>query len=193
MLKLDEVVVQPDQLVQCRAVHTTEAIGFEDGGSNPMSISVADSQQPNVSANEDLRRCKSSCFEWIFSVVIAAFHVGVVAALFCFHWPLLALFLAAWLLIQNTGIVVSYCRQLTLRNYWLIRLLTLLGLAKDIRLRGPKRARIPQWGRPNAIHLVAGSSRFREVGKKLMDRPKQGAALEPVINFPADQLFHLRL
>jgi hypothetical protein len=158
-----------------------------------MSTLVIDPQELNISAKGGLRQCKSSGFNWIFSVAIAAFHVGVVAALFCFHWPLLALFLAAWLLIQNAGIAVSYCRQPTLRNYRFIRLLTLLGLAKDIKLTGPKRPRSPKWGGQNAIHLVAASGRSREVGKELIDPPEQGAMLEHVINFPANQVFHLRL
>lgn len=158
-----------------------------------MSTLVIDPQELNVSAKGNLRQCKSSGFDCIFSAVIAAFHAGVVAALFYFHWPLLALFLATWLLIQNAGIAVSYCRQLTLRNYWFIRLLTLLGLAKDIKLTGPKLARSPKWGGPNVIHLVAARGRSREVGKELIDPPEQGAALEPVIYFSADQVFHLRL
>ena len=73
---------------------------------------VADASEP-----VELAQGKSDQFNWVFFAVIAPFHLGAVAALFCFHWSSLAIFVAMWLLSQNVGIAVSYHRQLTHRSF----------------------------------------------------------------------------
>ena len=70
-----------------------------------------------ASESVELTQSRSDEFNWIFFTVIAAFHLGAVAALFCFHWSSLAVFLAMWLLSQNVGIAISYHRQLTHRSF----------------------------------------------------------------------------
>jgi stearoyl-CoA desaturase (delta-9 desaturase) len=49
--------------------------------------------------------------------VIATFHLGAIAALFCFHWSSLFIFLGLWVMTQNVGVAVSYHRQLTHRSF----------------------------------------------------------------------------
>ena len=82
-----------------------------------MTAVIADAQEANTSEAVQQVEGKSDHFNWIFFVVIAAFHLGAVAALFCFHWSSLALFLAMWVLGQNVGIGVCYHRQLTHRGF----------------------------------------------------------------------------
>jgi stearoyl-CoA desaturase (delta-9 desaturase) len=65
----------------------------------------------------ELLQVRSNRFNWVFFVVIATFHLGAVAALFCFHGSSLAIFLAMWVISQNVGIAVSYHRQLTHRSF----------------------------------------------------------------------------
>jgi stearoyl-CoA desaturase (delta-9 desaturase) len=54
---------------------------------------------------------------WIFAITLVAFHLGALAALFCFRWPALIVFLVAWVLAQNVGIGMCYHRLLTHRGY----------------------------------------------------------------------------
>src|SRR6202167_3920945 len=76
-------------------------------------------------------QAESNDFNWVFFVVIAAFHLGAFAALFFFGWSSVAIFLVLWLLSQNVGIAVSYHRQLTHRSFttpkWLEYCLALCG------------------------------------------------------------------
>ena len=76
----------------------------------PGAANAASSAQP-------ITQERSEVFNWVFFVVIAAFHIGAVAALFFFSWSAVAVFVAMWLLGQNVGIAMSYHRQLTHRGF----------------------------------------------------------------------------
>jgi len=58
-----------------------------------------------------------SKINWIFAITLAAFHLGALAALFCFRWPALIPFVVVWVLAQNVGIAMGYHRLLTHRGY----------------------------------------------------------------------------
>src|SRR5271170_8023652 len=68
-------------------------------------------------------QAESDAFNWVFFVVIAAFHLGAVAAMFTFHWSSAFVFLVMWLFGQNVGISISYHRQLTHRGFTTPKLL----------------------------------------------------------------------
>ena len=76
---------------------------------------------PQKIANAEIMevvQARSPEFNWVFFVVIAAFHLGAVAALFTtFHWSSVVVFLVMWLFGQNVGIAISYHRQLTHRSF----------------------------------------------------------------------------
>ena len=79
----------------------------------------------------ELVQAKSDEFNWVFFTVIAAFHVGAVAALFTFRWSSLAVFFVMWIFGQNVGIAISYHRQLTHRGFttpkWLEHAMAICG------------------------------------------------------------------
>lgn len=75
------------------------------------------SQSDDASLLIELMQENSDQFNWVFFAVIATFHLGAVAALFCFRWSSIAVFLILWLLSQNVGIAVGYHRQLTHRSF----------------------------------------------------------------------------
>jgi fatty-acid desaturase len=54
---------------------------------------------------------------WIFAIALVSFHLGAVAALFCFHWSALVVFVTVWVLAQNVGIAMGFHRLLTHRGY----------------------------------------------------------------------------
>ena len=54
---------------------------------------------------------------WLTLIVVAAFHVGAVAALFFFTWQRLVVMLALYILAINVGIGMCYHRLLTHRGY----------------------------------------------------------------------------
>ncbi len=54
---------------------------------------------------------------WIFVITFAIFHLGALAALFCFRWSALVAFLVVWVLAENVGIAMGYHRLLTHRGY----------------------------------------------------------------------------
>ena len=76
-------------------------------------------------------QAKSAEFNWVFFVVIAAFHIGAVGALFTFLWSSAFVFLVMWLFRQNVGIAISYHRQLTHRGFstpkWLEYVMAVCG------------------------------------------------------------------
>src|SRR5450432_2685496 len=69
------------------------------------------------SATPELTQSRSEVFNWVFFAVIAAFHIGAIAAFFFFSWSAVAVFAVMWLLGQNVGIAMSYHRQLTHRGF----------------------------------------------------------------------------
>ena len=83
-----------------------------------MASIIADQPKTErIPAAEPLLQGKSTEFNWVFFVVIAAFHIGAIASLFFFRWSSVAVFLGMWLIGQNIGIAMSYHRQLTHRGY----------------------------------------------------------------------------
>jgi stearoyl-CoA desaturase (delta-9 desaturase) len=74
---------------------------------------------------------QSDAVHWSFAAILAALHLGAVAALFYFRWSALAVFALTWIFGQNIGIAVAYHRLLTHRGYlvpkWLEYALALLG------------------------------------------------------------------
>src|SRR6202021_2779628 len=66
-----------------------------------------------------------------FALIIGAFHLGALAALFAFRWSALAVFAVTWVLTQNVGIGLCYHRLLTHRGYvvpkWLEYTMAILG------------------------------------------------------------------
>ena len=68
---------------------------------------------------------------WITAVVMGLFHVGAIAALFCFSWIHLAIFCITYFFAINVGIGMCYHRLLTHRGYktpkWLEYFITACG------------------------------------------------------------------
>jgi len=68
---------------------------------------------------------------WLTTLVMVAFHVGAVTALFVFSWKALALSILLWWLTTGAGIGMGYHRLLTHRGYktpkWVEYTLTLCG------------------------------------------------------------------
>ena len=76
--------------------------------------------QPQVAPNSgivEVIQAESANFNWVFFVVIAAFHLGAVAALFNVHWSSIVVFAVTWFFGQNVGVAISYHRQLTHRGF----------------------------------------------------------------------------
>lgn len=96
-----------------------------------MSTLICGPKESDASSKTELRQSKSNGLNWVFFVVIATFHMGAVAALFCFHWSSLLIFVAMWILSQNVGVAVSYHRQLTHRGFttpkWLEHAMAICG------------------------------------------------------------------
>ncbi len=96
-----------------------------------MATLIAQPQATSSPKMVELVQAKSAEFNWVFFVVIAAFHLGAVAALFTFHWSSACVFLVMWLFGQNVGISISYHRQLTHRGFttpkWLEYFMAICG------------------------------------------------------------------
>jgi len=71
----------------------------------------------------------SEGINWLTTVVVAAFHVGAIAALFFFTWERLVVMLVLYMVAINVGIGMCYHRLLTHRGYqvpkWLEYLMTI--------------------------------------------------------------------
>ncbi len=105
------------------------------GGSLNSSVATLDERTSAPSATsqrDDLRmgrEVNGSGINWITAIFIAIFHIGAIAALFCFSWQRLAVATILWVLSINFGIGVCYHRLLTHRGFqtpkWVEYLLTL--------------------------------------------------------------------
>jgi len=77
---------------------------------------------------EKLNREPKGGIVWITTIVMAIFHIGAVAALFHFTWPVFWLLVVFWWIAGSLGIGVCYHRLLTHRGYkcpkWLEYFLT---------------------------------------------------------------------
>ena len=58
-----------------------------------------------------------SGINWAFAITLACFHLGALAALFCFRWSAIVAFFVVWFLAENVGIGMGYHRLLTHRGY----------------------------------------------------------------------------
>jgi stearoyl-CoA desaturase (delta-9 desaturase) len=73
-----------------------------------------------IACNEikEVVQARSPEFNWVFFIVVAAFHLGAVAALFTtFRWSSVVVFALMWIFGQNVGVAISYHRQLTHRGF----------------------------------------------------------------------------
>jgi stearoyl-CoA desaturase (delta-9 desaturase) len=68
---------------------------------------------------------------WITAIVMGLFHVGAIAALFCFSWKNLGVFFVMYFFAINVGIGMAYHRLLTHRGYktpkWVEYFVTMCG------------------------------------------------------------------
>ncbi len=74
----------------------------------------------NAAVRDDLqmgRAYNDGNINWITALFIAAFHIGAIAAFFCFSWSRLAVAAVLWFLAINCGIGVCYHRLLTHRGF----------------------------------------------------------------------------
>jgi stearoyl-CoA desaturase (delta-9 desaturase) len=85
------------------------------------SSSPAPSAAPAAPARQDIRMGRAvfigEGINWLTLSVVAAFHVGAVAALFFFTWQRLAVMLVLYVGAINVGIGMCYHRLLTHRGY----------------------------------------------------------------------------
>jgi stearoyl-CoA desaturase (delta-9 desaturase) len=94
----------------------------------PIAVKVA------MKVKQDLRMGREhqqGRINWITTIVMALFHVGALAALFCFSWKNLAAFLVMYFFAINIGIGVAYHRLLTHRGFrtpkWVEYFVTMCG------------------------------------------------------------------
>jgi stearoyl-CoA desaturase (delta-9 desaturase) len=94
----------------------------------PAAVKVA------MKVKQDLRMGREhqqGRINWITTIVMAIFHVGAIAALFCFSWKNLAAFMIAYFFAINIGIGVAYHRLLTHRGFrtpkWVEYFVTMCG------------------------------------------------------------------
>jgi stearoyl-CoA desaturase (delta-9 desaturase) len=77
-------------------------------------------EQIRAQVRQDLRmgrEYQEGRINWITTVVMGLFHVGAIAALFCFSWANLAAFFVMYFFAINVGIGVAYHRLLTHRGF----------------------------------------------------------------------------
>jgi fatty-acid desaturase len=85
-----------------------------------MATAAATTATETIDLGNDLERALTpnrDKFHWKFALVIGAFHLAALAALFDFRWSAVAVFAVTWVLTQNVGIGVCYHRLLTHRGY----------------------------------------------------------------------------
>ena len=94
----------------------------------PVAVKVA------MKVKQDLRMGREhqqGRVNWITTIVMAIFHVGAIAALFCFSWKNLAAFMITYFFAINIGIGVAYHRLLTHRGFrtpkWVEYFVTMCG------------------------------------------------------------------
>jgi stearoyl-CoA desaturase (delta-9 desaturase) len=102
----------------------------------PASVEAARQLAAEVArkVKQDLRMGREHQDErinWITAIVMGLFHVGAVAALFCFSWTHLAVACVTYFFAINVGIGMAYHRLLTHRGYrtpkWLEYFVTACG------------------------------------------------------------------
>ena len=115
---------------------TVRVRGVAFTGENVKSMAAANIAAASVAAKvkQDLRMGREhqqGRINWITTTAMAAFHVGAIAALFCFSWKNLAAFFIMYFFAINVGIGMAYHRLLTHRGYkvpkWLEYFVTACG------------------------------------------------------------------
>ncbi len=98
------------------------------------STSTVATPGAKVAAREELRmgrEANDGNINWVTAGFIAAFHVGAIAALFCFSWQRLLVAVVLWVMAINLGIGICYHRLLTHRGFqtpkWLEYVLTVFA------------------------------------------------------------------
>jgi fatty-acid desaturase len=118
---------------EASAAETTRAVSTPI---TPESIEAARRLAVEVAAKvkQDLRMGREhqqGRINWITAIVMGLFHVGAIAALFCFSWKNLAVFAVMYFFAINVGIGMCYHRLLTHRGYrvprWLEYFITACG------------------------------------------------------------------
>ena len=108
---------------QTDAIQTAEQIEAQaEAAQQNMSNAAPRSSAEAVRAQvrQDLRMGREhqqGRINWITTIVMGLFHVGAIAALFCFSWKNLGVFFVMYFLSINLGIGVAYHRLLTHRGF----------------------------------------------------------------------------
>jgi stearoyl-CoA desaturase (delta-9 desaturase) len=108
---------------QIEAIETAETIEARQQ-SEMQNLSNArirqSAEQIRQQVKQDLRmgrEYQEGRINWITTIVMGLFHVGAIAALFCFSWANLGAFLITYFFAINIGIGVAYHRLLTHRGF----------------------------------------------------------------------------
>ncbi len=108
---------------QADAIETAEQIEARQQADiqNMSNAAPANSvEQVRKQVKQDLRMGREhqqGRINWITTIVMGLFHVGAIAALFCFSWKNLGVFFVMYFLAINLGIGVAYHRLLTHRGF----------------------------------------------------------------------------
>jgi fatty-acid desaturase len=108
---------------QIDAIETAETIeNRQQAEMQDLSNAAArnSAEQIRQQVKQDLRmgrEYQQGRVNWITTIVMGLFHVGAVAALFCFSWANLSVFLVMYFFAINIGIGVAYHRLLTHRGF----------------------------------------------------------------------------
>ena len=101
------------------AIQTADQIEAEQQSlSNARVSQTADQIRRQVKMDLRMgREHQQGRINWITTIVMGLFHVGAIAALFCFSWKNLGAFFIMYFLAINVGIGVAYHRLLTHRGF----------------------------------------------------------------------------
>jgi stearoyl-CoA desaturase (delta-9 desaturase) len=122
---MSPTLLAPEETAETIIAHPAPATTFRTVPAPPItsaSVEAARQLAADVArkVKQDLRMGREhqeGRVNWITAVVMGLFHVGAVAALFCFSWKNLAAFAITYLFAINVGIGMAYHRLLTHRGY----------------------------------------------------------------------------
>ncbi len=126
---------------------TLTALPPETTTSDPLELNAEDAVRPAdrtihvVAARDEIRLGKAASLEdglnWLTTAIIAAFHLGAVAAFFFFSWQRVAVMVAIYVVAINVGIGMCYHRLLTHRGYQVPKWLEyLMSIGATLSLEG---------------------------------------------------------
>jgi stearoyl-CoA desaturase (delta-9 desaturase) len=94
----------------------------------PVAVKVAQKVKQDLRMGREHQQGR---INWITTIVMGIFHVGAIAALFCFSWKNLGAFFVMYFFAINLGIGVAYHRLLTHRGFrtpkWVEYFVTMCG------------------------------------------------------------------